>query len=133
MEAGRQRIDKWLWYARVVKTRSLAQKLVVSSAVRLNREKVSTASQAIRVGDVLTIALPRRVMVLEVLDLGTRRGPAPEARLLYEDLSAPGVVGAGEAASNAATTAAERQPGAGRPTKKERRQIDRFRSGGGEA
>lgn len=131
MEAGRQRIDKWLWYARVVKTRSLAQKLAVSGHVRLNREKVEAASQQIRLGDVLTIVMPRRVLVLKVADLGSRRGPAPEAHLLYEDLS-PETPAASDSAGPAVPPAARRETGAGRPTKRERRQIDRLREPGGE-
>lgn len=84
---GRQRIDKWLWHARVVKTRSLAQDLARSGHVRVNRERVAAASATVRTGDVLTITLDRRVLVLRVLGFAERRGPAPEARRLYEDLS----------------------------------------------
>jgi len=84
---ARQRIDKWLFFARVVKSRSLAAKLVQAEAVRVNREKVDQASHPLKVGDVLTITLPRRVLVYRVLATGTRRGPSEEARTLYEDLS----------------------------------------------
>ncbi|NRG16938.1 RNA-binding S4 domain-containing protein [Rhizobiales bacterium] len=121
--ASAQRIDKWLWHARVTKSRSLAQKLAVSGHVRLNREKVDAASKTVKVGDVLTVALERRVLVLKILAIGSRRGPAAEARLLYEDLSPP------KPARPAGTTPADgrREAGAGRPTKKERRQIDAFR------
>ncbi|MEZ5841631.1 MAG: RNA-binding S4 domain-containing protein [Hyphomicrobiales bacterium] len=131
MEAGRQRVDKWLWFARVTKTRSLAQKLAVSGHVRLNREKVEAASQAVRVGDVLTVALPRGVLVLKVADLGERRGPAVEARLLYEDLSPPKEAAATGQASEGLAGAGERDAGSGRPTKRERRQLDRLRGGDG--
>ena len=85
---GRQRIDKWLWFARLMKTRTLAQKLALSGRVRVNREKVEATSQLVKAGDVLTIAGERGVRVLKVVSPGTRRGPAPEAQLLYEDLSA---------------------------------------------
>ncbi|WP_394708267.1 RNA-binding S4 domain-containing protein [Breoghania sp.] len=118
---GRLRIDKWLWFARVTKSRSLAQKLATSGHVRLNKERVSGSAQQVRVGDVLTIALEHRVLVLRIQALGTRRGPAPEARLLYEDLSPP----APPRPMRPAPVAA-RDAGTGRPTKRERRQIDRF-------
>jgi ribosome-associated heat shock protein Hsp15 len=85
----RQRIDKWLYFARVVKTRGLAAQLVTSGHARVNGDKKRTASTAVRPGDVLTVVMPRKVLVLKVLDCGTRRGPASEARLLYEDLSPP--------------------------------------------
>lgn len=84
----RQRLDKWLWFARVVKTRSLAARLVEAGHVRLNARRIETPAKAIRPGDVLTIALEQQVRILKVLDPGTRRGGFPEARLLFEDLSA---------------------------------------------
>ena len=87
MAAGEQRIDKWLFFARVVKSRSLAQKLAVSGAVRVNREKISHAARIVRPGDVLTISVHDRVRVLKILDSGDRRGPAPEAALLFQDLT----------------------------------------------
>ena len=122
---GRQRIDKWLWFARLVKTRTLAQKLSLSGSVRVNREKVEAASQLVKAGDVLTIAGERGVRVLKVVSPGTRRGPAPEARLLYDDLS--------EAATGPdAAPAGDRQPGTGRPTKRDRRALDRLRTAVGD-
>ena len=84
---GRQRIDKWLFFSRAVKSRSLAAKLVVSGRVRINRDKAAQASDLVKAGDVLTITLDRRIMVWKVLNPGTRRGPAEEARQLYEDMS----------------------------------------------
>ncbi|WP_062227907.1 RNA-binding S4 domain-containing protein [Aureimonas frigidaquae] len=89
MAAGEQRIDKWLYFARVVKSRSLAQKLALSGAVRVNREKVQHSARIVRPGDVLTIRLDHAVRVLQVMSPGVRRGPASEAALLYADLSAP--------------------------------------------
>jgi len=82
-----QRIDKWLFFARAVKSRSLAAKLAESGRVRINGRKCEQASQPVKPGDVLTIAMERRILVWRVLDGGERRGPAPEARTLYEDLS----------------------------------------------
>lgn len=87
--AGTQRLDKWLWYARLVKSRTLAAALVAGGAVRVNRAKIAKASHAVGPGDVLTIAAHGRIRVVRVLGPGTRRGPAAEARLLYEDLASP--------------------------------------------
>jgi ribosome-associated heat shock protein Hsp15 len=82
----RQRIDKWLFFARVAKSRSLAAKLVVSGRVRVNRNKATQASDMVKPGDVLTVRLERRILVWKVLDTGSRRGPFEEALRLYEDL-----------------------------------------------
>lgn len=89
MADDRRRIDQWLWFARVTKSRTLAQKLVATGRVRLNRVKTDNPAHVLRVGDVLTIADEHAVRVLRVLDLGERRGPAIEATELYEDLNAP--------------------------------------------
>lgn len=86
-DVSRQRLDKWLWFTRVVKTRSLAARLVTEGHVRVNSTRVAVASKSVRTGDVVTVALERHVRVLKVLAGGTRRGPAPEARTLYEDLA----------------------------------------------
>ncbi len=124
---GRQRIDKWLWFARLTKTRTLAQKLALSGRVRLNRAKIEAASQLVKAGDVLTIAGERGVRVLKVVDPGSRRGPAPEAQRLYEDLSPA------EAPPQAsAAPAADRPTGSGRPTKRDRRALDRLRGTNGD-
>jgi ribosome-associated heat shock protein Hsp15 len=95
-----QRLDKWLWFARVVKSRTLAAALVVDRKVRVNRERASKPSQMLRVGDVVTVAVHARVRVLKVLAAGARRGPPAEACLLYEDLT-PAVTGGGGAGSDA--------------------------------
>lgn len=114
----RRRIDKWLWYARLARTRTAAQGLAVSGRVRVNSEKNQSASRALKTGDVLTVALDSGVRVLRVLLLGDRRGPATEARLLYEDLSPP------------PAEAEPPPPRTGpRPTKRDRRQLDAFRPG----
>jgi ribosome-associated heat shock protein Hsp15 len=119
--AATQRIDKWLWFARVVKSRTLAAELVSQGKVRINRTRAAKPSQTVRAGDVLTLALRGRIHVLKVLAPGDRRGPPPQARRLYEDLS-PAITqtpvpGAGMG---------QRQPGAGRPTKRDRRFIERL-------
>jgi ribosome-associated heat shock protein Hsp15 len=86
----RQRIDKWLWFARIVKSRALAAKLVTEGRVRLNSNRVETSARAVGPGDVLTVALERDVKVLRILANAERRGPYSEARLLYADLTVPG-------------------------------------------
>ena len=83
-------MDKWLWFARVVKQRPMAAELVEKGHVRLNRVKVTKPGHVVRSDDVLTIAVGGHVRVLRVKDLGTRRGPFVQACQLYEDLtSAP--------------------------------------------
>jgi len=90
-----QRLDKWLWCARVAKTRAECARMVARGQFRLNRQPVEKPHARLRVGDVLTLALggPERgvVRVWRVLALAERRGPAPEARGLYEDLDQPGI------------------------------------------
>ena len=115
----RRRIDKWLWYARLARTRTAAQSLAVSGRVRVNSEKNQSASRGLKAGDVLTVALDSGVRVLRVVLLGDHRGPASEARLLYDDLSPP------------PAQAEPAAPRAGpRPTKRDRRQLDAFRPDG---
>jgi ribosome-associated heat shock protein Hsp15 len=122
--ASRQRIDKWLFFARVVKSRSLAAKLAAAGRVRINGQKTTQASDLVKPGDGLTITLERRILVYKVLDAGSRRGPAEEARKLYEDLSPPSEA-TGEAPADALQPL--REVGSGRPTKRERRETDRLR------
>ena len=121
---GRQRIDRWLFFARAVKSRSLAAKLVQTGRVRLNGGRIDQAARAVGPGDVLTLTLDRRIMVLRVLDIGTRRGPAEEARQLYEDLSPPP---ADRTDAPRDAIPGLREKGSGRPTKKERRATERWR------
>jgi ribosome-associated heat shock protein Hsp15 len=83
----RQRIDKWLWHARVVRTRSDAAALVTAGHVRLNGKRITAAGQPVRPGDVLTLALDRSVRVLEVAGFRERRGAAPAARALYREMT----------------------------------------------
>jgi ribosome-associated heat shock protein Hsp15 len=87
LDADRQRIDKWLWHARTVRTRSNAAALVEAGHVRLNGKRVAAASQLVRLGDVVTVALDRSVRVLEVTGFCERRGGAPAARALYRELT----------------------------------------------
>ncbi len=120
-EVGRIRVDKWLFFVRVAKSRTLAAKWVAEGRIRVNREKIVQPSHMLKADDVLTIALDRRVVVLKLVACGTRRGPAEEARTLYEDLTPI------EVKDDKMPAAAEREPGAGRPTKRDRRAIDRLR------
>ncbi|RUT29424.1 RNA-binding S4 domain-containing protein [Arsenicitalea aurantiaca] len=122
--SGRQRLDKWLFFARAVKSRTLAQKLVASGAVRVNSERTEASDHRVGAGDVLTITLERRILVWRILDPGSRRGPATEAMTLYEDISPPPLP-----RPDRPSQQAFRAPGAGRPTKKERRATDRLRTG----
>lgn len=115
----RQRIDKWLWHARVVRTRSAAAALAASGHVRLNSQRIDAASRTVRAGDVVTVALDRTVRVLKVLAFAERRGDATAGRALYEDLSPP-------APRPAEAPPAGREPGSGRPTKRDRRATDRL-------
>jgi ribosome-associated heat shock protein Hsp15 len=84
---ARLRIDKWLWHARMAKSRTLAAKLVEAGHVRLNGRRIEGADRLVGPGDILTLALPHATLVVEIRALGTRRGPASEARTLYEDRS----------------------------------------------
>ncbi len=83
------RVDKWLWFARFCKSRSLAQQLLDSGEVRLNGRPVGKASAAVKPGDELIFPLGRGWRRVQVVSLGSRRGPASEARALYEDLPPP--------------------------------------------
>ncbi len=118
-EAESLRLDKWLWYARFFKSRTTASRLCAAGRVRINRRVVDKAHAMLRAGDVLTFPQARAIRVVRVRALGTRRGPAAEAVTLYEDLAPP------EAARS--ETAAPRAPGAGRPTKSDRRAIERLK------
>jgi ribosome-associated heat shock protein Hsp15 len=83
------RLDKFLWCARIVKTRGLARQMIEEGVVRLNRARIVKPGHDIRIGDVLTFVWSERLHVWRVRALPKRRGTAVEARLLYEDISAP--------------------------------------------
>jgi ribosome-associated heat shock protein Hsp15 len=82
-----QRLDKWIWFARVVRTRSLAARLVGEGHVRVNGQRVLAAGKPVRPGDVLTIALAGGVRVLRVRAAGARRGGVAEASGLFDELT----------------------------------------------
>lgn len=85
----RLRLDKWLWFARFFRSRALAAEAAAAGAVRLNGQRVAKPAQPVGPGDTLTFAQGRRIRVIRVRALAARRGPAPEARLLYDDLDPP--------------------------------------------
>lgn len=116
----RQRIDKWLWHARVVRTRSASAALVSAGLARVNSERVTAPSRLVRVDDVITIALDRQVRILKVTGFAERRGDAGAAQALYADLTPP------PAPPDESPRVAAREPGSGRPTKRDRRAIDRL-------
>ena len=116
--ADRIRLDKWLFFARFFKTRSLSRKQIEAGHVRVNATKVLKPATSISIGQVLTIVQGRTVRVVEVLALGYRRGPASEAQLLYRDLTP----------KQDSEDPAPGQDRKGRPTKRERRALRNFRN-----
>lgn len=119
----RLRLDKYLWHARVIKTRTLAQKFIASGVVRVDGVRITGSDYRVTAGMVLTFSLNDNIKIYRILDVGTRRGPAPEAQKLYENISP---VAAPREKTFRPAPAALREPGAGRPTKRERRETDRF-------
>jgi len=117
------RIDKWLWHARFFKTRSLAAKTCRSGKVRLNGAHISKASTLVQSDDVLTFIKSERLWVVRLVDCGVRRGPAPEAQALYEDLTPPD---ANSKKGGVSGNVPSRDRGSGRPTKAERRAINKL-------
>ncbi len=83
-----QRIDKWLFFTRLVKSRSLAQSLILAGGVSVNGRSVTQSSFVVRPGDSIELLLEHRDVCLVVRGCGTRRGPAEEARQLYEEIAA---------------------------------------------
>lgn len=120
------RLDKWLWFARFFKSRSLAARFVEAGHARM-RGSIAKPHTAVRPDDVVTFTLGGVVRVVRVMALGTRRGPAVEARALYEDLAAPPP----RPTSNRSAPF-RRDLGAGRPTKADRRALDRLRADEGD-
>jgi ribosome-associated heat shock protein Hsp15 len=87
--AATLRIDKFLWFARLAKTRALAAQLCAAGAVTLDGIAIGKASYAVRVGDVVTVPRGRLLHEIRILALGSRRGPPAAARLLYEEIAPP--------------------------------------------
>ncbi|MYF89266.1 MAG: RNA-binding S4 domain-containing protein [Boseongicola sp. SB0676_bin_33] len=107
-----QRLDQWIWHARFFKTRGMATRFVAGGYVRVDSQRVSKPSFALRPGHVLTFRKARRIRVIRVDSLATRRGPAPEAQALYTDLAPSG---------SDDVPRAPRFEGKGRPSGKDRR------------
>ncbi len=148
---AQQRIDKWLWFARIFKTRSLAAKFVSTGDIRLSRplqmslpdtqgedktsqnfdgidhsqsQRIDKPKTLVKAGDVLSFMHQNRVRILEIVDCGKRRGPAPEAQRLYHDHSPPPPTKQ-EKDMNGIPV---RDIGSGRPTKKERRAMEAWKN-----
>jgi ribosome-associated heat shock protein Hsp15 len=119
-DSGKQRLDKWLFFARFAKSRTLAGSLAASGHIKVNDKNSTGADNAVRVGDALVIRHGGRVIMCKVLGLGERRGPATEAQMLYEDLTPE--------QSGIEPVVAQRDAGAGRPEKKDRRALERLRA-----
>ncbi|MEM7438993.1 MAG: RNA-binding S4 domain-containing protein [Pseudomonadota bacterium] len=117
------RIDKWLWYARFFKTRGLAAKVAAGGHCRVNGEHVAKASFGVGPGDTITFPQGRQVRVVEILEIGSRRGPAPEAQSLYLDISPP---------PPPKPTVVPGSDRSGRPTKSDRRAIEKLKHRGGQ-
>ena len=121
------RLDKWLWYARFFKTRSLASKHISTGKFRVDGEVTSKPHRAAQIGQVLTFAQGPHIRVIRIEALASRRGPAPEAEQLYTDLDPPQRSKNADAAASRQKQFESRQTGSGRPTKKDRRQTSRLK------
>ncbi|SVC04852.1 uncharacterized protein METZ01_LOCUS257706 [marine metagenome] len=119
-----QRLDKWLWFARFFKSRTSAGKACNNAKVRINGQIASKASATVKVDDVLTFPRGHYIRVIRILDLGRRRGPAPEAQILYEDLAPP--QSSDKLSVDRRSVLGRRDVGSGRPTKRDRRAVDRL-------
>ncbi len=117
---GEVRIDKWLWAARIFKSRTLASAACAGGKVDLN-DQAAKPSRAVKPGDRVEVTLPRGRKVLRVVELSERRGPAASAAAMYEDLSPPP-----PPKEERVPPPVYRARGLGRPTKRERRSIDRL-------
>lgn len=118
------RIDKWLFHARIIKSRSLAATFVSSGHVLVNDDRITRPSRAVKPGDTLTVNRDQQINIYLVRSCGMRRGPAPEAQLLYQDNSPPRP---SKVISALDRLVPVRDPGSGRPTKRERRALDQLR------
>tara|TARA_B100001250_G_C19227539_1_gene540732 strand:+ start:161 stop:544 length:384 start_codon:yes stop_codon:yes gene_type:complete len=116
------RLDTWLWYARFYKSRSLSSKAILSGKLRVNSNKIIKPASKVKINDILTINHVNTVRIIQVQSLGARRGPASEAKKLYQDLSADET-----GASNMKhVTEKSKKYTNKRPTKKERRILNKI-------
>ncbi len=118
------RVDKWLWFARFFKSRNQASKMCISGKIRLNNRLIQKANSTLKKGDVLTFPKEDNVRVIKVISLANRRGPAKEAVNLFKDLEPPKKI---RMKKRYISNFAIREPGTGRPTKANRRAIDKLR------
>ncbi|PCI87048.1 MAG: RNA-binding protein [Hyphomicrobiales bacterium] len=122
-----QRIDKWLFHSRFIKSRALATKLVNANRIRVNGEKIAKASYKLKIADILTFELNDRIMMIEILGINATRRPFKEACLLYDDQSPAPEPRTNKDTPDFLAPPFLREKGAGRPTKKQRRETDQFR------
>jgi len=115
-----QRLDKWLWCARVTKTRSSAARLIADGKVRINGDRVVKPSRLVRADDVITSVHSGRLTIVRVVGIAERRGPASVAQALYEDLTPQNTPDPGAPARSARAGK--------RPTKRDRRRLEAFRT-----
>lgn len=121
------RLDKWLWYARFFKTRSLATKLISSGKLRINGEVTSKPHRQAQIGQVLTFAQGPYIRVIRIDEIGKCRGPAAEAATLYTDLAPPPARKTNKEVRLQGGRFENRLTGSGRPTKKDRRETTRLK------
>ncbi|MCK5040737.1 MAG: RNA-binding S4 domain-containing protein [Sphingomonadales bacterium] len=124
-EQNSRRLDQWLWYARIFKTRGAASKFCQAKKIRIDGEVVSKAKTPVSKGMVLTFSKEKLEKIIKIEALGIRRGPAVEAQSLYEDQSPPPPTKE-ERLHNSPML---REKGTGRPTKAERRAWEKLRHG----
>ena len=122
------RLDKWLWYARFFKTRALARKAISAGIFRLNGEVMSKPHRQAKQGQELTFVQGSKTRTVRVKSLSVRRGPAEEASLLFDDL-APKVSSGAKISSKFTLAFEDRAVGSGRPTKRQRRETDKLKTG----
>ncbi len=133
--AADQRLDQWLFFARLTKSRTLAQALIARGKIRVNKTKCDRPSIRLKAGDVLTLSMGPHIRTFEVVAIGTRRGPATEAQNLYRELTPATVqtkssakAPAGHESSFVSDAAAAVRPaGSGRPSKRDRRATERLK------
>ena len=116
------RLDTWLWYARFYKSRSLSSKAILNGKLRVNSNKIIKPASKVKINDVLTINYLNVVRIIQVQNLGIRRGPASEAQKLFKDLSgdANGVTNIKHVSEKSKKDINKR------PTKKDRRILDKI-------
>ena len=118
------RLDKWLWHARFIKSRSKSTKFCQTSKIRVNGSIISKAHYLVKPNDVLVFSIGNNIRIIKILNIGLRRGPAPEAQGLYEDISPPKSLNKKDQKS--LVIVGKREAGSGRPTKDHRRAIDKL-------